>query len=150
MAATERRLLRPATDSSSAFWLSRTPTTDGSLESLIKTPFATKRNEMAGSSRGMTKVDGGPCALCMQPATKRCQACETIFFCSKVCQTECWPQHRTKCKLIQHADSEIDLTVPKRFKYLYHDFGLRCYCATVLLCYCSEEDMALQSFIVCF
>ena len=69
----------------------------------------------------------------MQPATKRCQ---TIFFCSKACKTECWPRHRTKCKLIQQADGATDLTVPKRFKYLYHDFGLRCYC--------SEEVMALQ------
>ncbi|OGM44108.1 hypothetical protein ABOM_007281 [Aspergillus bombycis] len=58
----------------------------------------------------------GSCAHCQSPATKRCNGCtgapeydkdipKPTFYCSSVCQTQDWGEHKTKCKPLQARKS---------------------------------------------
>jgi hypothetical protein len=39
------------------------------------------------------------CSVCNAPAKHVCARCETVFYCSPVCQREQWPSHRFDCTL---------------------------------------------------
>jgi hypothetical protein len=48
----------------------------------------------------------GPCAKCGNEATKRCGACDGVFYCSAACQNLDWPAHRAACKTARKAKEE--------------------------------------------
>jgi len=41
------------------------------------------------------------CAVCNQPASKSCGACELEFYCGKDHQKEDWPRHKTSCSIYE-------------------------------------------------
>lgn len=40
------------------------------------------------------------CAMCGQPATKRCSRCQTEWYCKRECQVKHWRKHKPTCNLI--------------------------------------------------
>ena len=46
----------------------------------------------------------GPCAKCGNEATKRCSACDGVFYCGADCQNLDWPAHRAACKAARKAN----------------------------------------------
>lgn len=40
------------------------------------------------------------CAMCGQPATKRCSRCQTEWYCKRECQVKHWSKHKPTCNLI--------------------------------------------------
>jgi hypothetical protein len=45
----------------------------------------------------------GPCAKCGNESTKRCSACDGVFYCGADCQKLDWPEHRAACKAARKA-----------------------------------------------
>ncbi|KAL9973838.1 hypothetical protein ACROYT_G020344 [Oculina patagonica] len=40
------------------------------------------------------------CAMCGQPATKRCSRCQTEWYCKRECQVKHWSKHKPTCNLV--------------------------------------------------
>lgn len=38
------------------------------------------------------------CGKCSQAAEKKCSSCELVFYCSRDCQAQHWPVHKSFCK----------------------------------------------------
>lgn len=45
------------------------------------------------------------CALCGQPATKRCSRCQNEWYCRRQCQVEHWKRHKDACDLLSVKDN---------------------------------------------
>ncbi|TYI22745.1 hypothetical protein ES332_A06G124400v1 [Gossypium tomentosum] len=46
-------------------------------------------------------IDHFPCAVCSNPASKKCSRCKSVRYCSSACQRVDWKDgHKTKCKEI--------------------------------------------------
>ena len=48
--------------------------------------------------------DSATCAICNEPAPKRCKGCKSSYYCSVTCQQTDWPVHKYICKLFAAAD----------------------------------------------
>ncbi|CAF3754949.1 unnamed protein product, partial [Rotaria sordida] len=44
--------------------------------------------------------DTPKCAICGEPATKRCSRCQREWYCRRECQVKHWPKHKTMCDMI--------------------------------------------------
>lgn len=44
--------------------------------------------------------DAPKCAVCGQPATKRCSRCANEWYCRRQCQVDHWPKHKKACDVL--------------------------------------------------
>jgi hypothetical protein len=51
--------------------------------------------------------DPPKCALCKQPASKRCSRCQNEWYCGRECQVKHWPKHKTVCNMMAEAKQGI-------------------------------------------
>lgn len=49
--------------------------------------------------------DPPKCAMCGQPATKRCSRCQTEWYCKRECQVKHWSKHKPACNLVVESKS---------------------------------------------
>merc|ERR1711918_45688 len=45
-------------------------------------------------------LDEPKCAVCGQPAEKRCSRCKNEWYCSRECQVQAWEGHKTVCDIV--------------------------------------------------
>lgn len=69
------------------------------------------------------------CALCGNPTSTKCGACESTtysrYYCSKDCQVKDWPDHKTECKEHQILYLEKPLKrIAEIVQQAYYDFRM--------------------------
>ncbi|XP_019634170.1 PREDICTED: zinc finger MYND domain-containing protein 10-like [Branchiostoma belcheri] len=52
-------------------------------------------------------VDPPKCAVCGEPASKRCSRCQNEWYCRRECQVGHWPKHKKACDLMTNPQSAL-------------------------------------------
>lgn len=60
------------------------------------------------SSTTTTSSVSNKCAVCNEPAAKRCQQCKSTFYCSRDHQVSHWKSHKAQCKAIAEDIAQAD------------------------------------------
>jgi len=57
----------------------------------------------------MATIEAGhQCAVCNEPAPKRCVQCKSIWYCSREHQVSHWKGHKKQCKMIAADQAQAD------------------------------------------
>ena len=74
----------------------------------------------------MSSATYNECEVCSEPASKRCQQCKTVWYCSRDHQVSDWKSHKARCKAIAADIAAADShTIHKReFDRIRKQYGL--------------------------